>query len=134
MNKEKMKRWVPYVATGAGMLLLGLILGATLFGGDPEPCVEMSKPAMVEAFSAPAERFGSVALGDRPAICSGSASATRSWSAQTLNETMRCGGWPAIADASAPAASSSMAQSACMSLFPIPESSRIAVPPQAGRL
>jgi hypothetical protein len=55
MNKETMKRWVPYVATGAGMLLLGLILGATLFGGDPEPCVEMSKPAMVEAFSAPAE-------------------------------------------------------------------------------
>jgi hypothetical protein len=48
------------------MLLVGLLLGATLFGGDPEPCVEVSKPAMVEAFSAPAEE-GSPAAKKKPA-------------------------------------------------------------------
>jgi hypothetical protein len=60
--RARLKRWGPYAGTGLAMLLLGLLLGATLFGGDPEPaaalpCKEaVGEPELIEATATPPDK------------------------------------------------------------------------------
>ena len=41
----RLKRWAPFLAVGVGMLFVGLLLGATLFGGGDPPAGAQRPPA-----------------------------------------------------------------------------------------